>query len=111
MCSSDLTSGSRSVFAPGLPTLGETGIDIAIDSWGGVLAPTGTAREVITRLNVEFKKAMGDAEFRSKILDGQTFEQLAPSGGTPEAFGNFLKAEDEKYGRIIKSIGGLATPE
>jgi len=96
---------TRTKNAPGVPTIKEAGVDLTISNWGGVLAPTGTPREVITRINAEFKKAINDPVLREKYLEGQGFEQAPPSGGTPEEFGAFLQAEHEKLGRIVKLTG------
>jgi tripartite-type tricarboxylate transporter receptor subunit TctC len=96
---------TRTRNAPGVPTISEAGVDLTISNWGGVLAPTGTSREVITRINTEFKKAIADPVLREKYLEGQGFEQAPPSGGTPEEFGAFLQAEHQKLGRIVQITG------
>jgi len=100
-----VTGDRHSQFAPLLPTLGEAGVDINISNWGGILAPAGTPREIVMRLNSEFKKLIADPVVKQKFLDGQTFEQAPPSGGTPEQFAAFLQAEDAKFARLAKFLG------
>ena len=100
-----ITGEQRSRFAPHLPTFLESGIDLTIANWGGFAAPVGTSRDVIVRLNMEIKKVISDPVLKEKFLDGQGFDQAAPSGGTPEEFGVFLRSEDEKFARIVKITG------
>lgn len=100
-----VTGDRHSQFAPSLPTLGEAGVDINVSNWGGIVAPAGTPREIVMRLNAEFRRLIADPVVKQKYLDGQTFEQAPPSGGTPEQFAAFLKEEDEKFGRLAKFLG------
>ncbi len=91
--------------APNLPTFLEAGTDLNIANWGGFVAPVGTPRDIIMRLNSEFKKVIADPVLREKFIEGQGFDQAPPSGGSPEEFGAFLKREDEKFARIVKVTG------
>jgi tripartite-type tricarboxylate transporter receptor subunit TctC len=100
-----IIGGTRTKMAPGVPTIKEAGVDLTIANWGGVLAPTGTPREIIMRINGEFKKLITDPVLREKFLEGQGFEQAPPSGGTPEEFGAFLQAEHQKLARIVQVTG------
>jgi tripartite-type tricarboxylate transporter receptor subunit TctC len=96
---------ARAKNAPNVPTIKEAGVDLTILNWGGLLGPAGISREVVTRMNAEFKKAINDPVLREKYLEGQGFEQAPPSGGTPEDFGAFLQAEHEKIARIVTITG------
>jgi tripartite-type tricarboxylate transporter receptor subunit TctC len=100
-----ITGEQRSQFAPQLPTLVESGVDINISNWGGIMGPAGLPREVVLRMNGELKKLIADPVLKQRFLDGQTFEQTPPSGGTPEQFAAFLKAEDAKFERLVKTLG------
>lgn len=100
-----VVGATRTKAAPGVPTLAEAGVDMTIANWGGMIAPTGTPREVIDRINAEFKKCINDPVLREKYLEGQGFEQAPPSGGTPEEFAAFLAAEHQKIARIVQVIG------
>ena len=100
-----ITAEQRSRFAPNLPTFVESGTDMVIVNWGGLAAPAGTAKEIITRIHTEFKKVIIDPALRERFLDGQGFEQAPLSGGTTEEFAAFIQKEDEKYARIVKLTG------
>ncbi len=100
-----ITGDQRSRFAPHLPTFNEAGVDLTIANWGGFMAPAGTPRDVIMRLNNEFKKVIADPVLREKFIDAQGFDQAPPSGGTPEEFAAFLRSEDQKFARIVKITG------
>ncbi|MCC6473392.1 MAG: tripartite tricarboxylate transporter substrate binding protein [Burkholderiales bacterium] len=99
-----VTGEKRSYFAPDIPTILEAGVDINISNWGGFLGPAGLPRPIVTRLNAEIGKLIG-APIVRKALEAQTFEQAPPSGGTPEQFAAFLKAEDAKFQRIVSMMG------
>jgi tripartite-type tricarboxylate transporter receptor subunit TctC len=69
--------------------------------WFGVVAPAGTPREVIRRLNAEINRAMQQPEVNSKLVGAG----LNVSNESPESFGEFLKTEYAKYGKLVKDIG------
>lgn len=96
---------TRTAAAPGVPTIKEAGVDLTIENFGGMIAPTGTPKEVILRINGEFKKLIADPVLRQKFLLGQGFEQAPPSGGSPEEFGAFLEAEHRKIAHIVEVTG------
>lgn len=95
------TSGSRrAAAAPQLPTMAEAGIEgYAVDIWYGLVAPAGTPGDIIDKLNSAVAGALNAADVR------QRFDQLGytPIGGTPEQFGATIRAEIEKFGRIIRN--------
>jgi tripartite-type tricarboxylate transporter receptor subunit TctC len=100
-----VSSPQRSVFAPDIPTLGEAGVDVAINTWIGMMGPAGIARDVVTRLNAEFKKLLADKTIMEKFVMGQGFEPTPPSGGSPEDLAAFIKADQANYARIVKIVG------
>ena len=95
------TSGSRrAAAAPQLPTMAEAGIEgYAVDIWYGLVAPAGTPGDIIDKLNSAVANALNAADVR------QRFDQLGYTaiGGTPEQFSATIRAEIEKFGRIIKN--------
>jgi tripartite-type tricarboxylate transporter receptor subunit TctC len=95
----------RSKLAPGVPTFREAGEDLNILNWGGLLAPSGTPRDIVMRWNGEIKKLLADAPLREKTFEAQGFEQAAPAGGSPEEFASFLAAEHQKVEKIVKITG------
>ncbi len=86
-----------------MPTLQELGLkDFALTQWQAVVAPAGTPRPIIERLNRETVKAL-------KMPD--VIERLATQGGnelvgnTPEEFAQVIKNDLALYGRIVKEAG------
>ena len=92
----------RFVSLPHIPTAQESGIeglDIAV--WSGILAPAGTPRSIIVKLNAAFVKARNSPEVM-KLPGTEDFGNLA---GTPEAFAAFMKAERERWVKLVKASG------
>jgi tripartite-type tricarboxylate transporter receptor subunit TctC len=99
------TGTRRSVFAPDLPTIAEAGVDIAVNTWIGMMGPSGLPRDIVMRLNAEYKKLLADKALVEKFVMGQGFEPVAPSGGSPEELASFIRADQEAYARAIKIVG------
>ena len=84
---------------PGVPTAREAGIDnFEVTSWYGLLAPAGTPADIIARLNMEWVKIAAMPDTREKMQK----VEFEPVSGTPEQFGNFIKREIVRWGKIIK---------
>ncbi len=97
-----VTTASRSAVAPELPTLAETALPgFAVSTWQAVLAPAGTPREIVQRLNAEIVKAMALPEMKARFLSFGT----DAATGTPEELGRFLADEVAKIGRIARETG------
>jgi tripartite-type tricarboxylate transporter receptor subunit TctC len=97
-----VTDASRSALLPEVPTLQEAGVkDFQFTQWLALLAPAGTPRPVLTRLNGALREALGTKEMREK------FEQQAfvPFITSPEEAGKFIAAEAERLSRVIKTRG------
>jgi tripartite-type tricarboxylate transporter receptor subunit TctC len=96
-----VTTRERSSAMPELPTIAESlpGYDAA--TWGGILAPAGTPREVVAKLNTNINAALKQPDVRSRL----TGAGVEIQGGTPEQFGDVIKAEVDKWGRIVKAAG------
>jgi tripartite-type tricarboxylate transporter receptor subunit TctC len=92
----------RNAILPDVPTLAEQGYaDTDASNWYGLLAPAKTPPAVIAKLNGAVNAALDDPEVREKIIkSGAT-----PVGGTPQAMGAFLKAEYDKWGRVVAERG------
>jgi len=98
-----VSSAQRSQAAPEIPTVAEaTGFaDFDFTLWQGFFAPRGTPRDVIARLNSEINKILAEPETRQKLLDAGA--NVVPM--SIEEFVAFVKAESEKYERIIRLTG------
>ena len=96
-----VTTLSRSSAMPELPTIAESlpGYDAA--TWGGILAPAGTPKPVVLKLNGAMNAALKQEDVRSRL----TGAGVEIQGGTPEQFGEVIKAEVDKWGRIVKAAG------
>ncbi len=94
-----VTGGKRLPSMPDLPTIAESGLPgYEASSWYGVLAPAGTPREIVARLNAELVKALEQPEVRTGLLA----EGAEPIGGTPEQFAAHIRAEKERLGKLIR---------
>ena len=92
----------RSSFHPDVPTIAEAalpGFNVAI--WTGVLAPAGTPREIINRLNGAMVKAAASPDTLQRLKS----VELEPRTNSPDVFRAFLKSEVEKYAKIVKALG------
>jgi tripartite-type tricarboxylate transporter receptor subunit TctC len=97
-----VTTAKRSATAPELPTLSESALPgFEVSTWQAVVAPAGTPRDVVQRLNAEILKAMALPDIRDKFLSFGT--DVATS--TPEELGRFLAGEVAKIGKIAKEVG------
>jgi len=97
-----VTTAKRSAIAPELPTLAESALPgFEVSTWQAVVAPAGTAREIVQRLNAAIVKAMALPDIREKFLSFGT----DAASSTPEELGRFLAAEVAKIGKIAKDVG------
>jgi tripartite-type tricarboxylate transporter receptor subunit TctC len=98
-----VTSGSRSLAMPDLPTIEEAGQlkGFEASSWFGLLAPAGTPAEVVSRLQQETAKALNSADMKEKLL----LQGAIPSGNTPQEFAALIEAEIKKWALVVKASG------
>ena len=97
-----VTSAQRSSVAPDLPTVAESGLSgYEAIAWNGLLAPTGTPKEVIARLNTELKAVLESPDIRQRF-EAQGF---ASTWNTPAAYGSFLQSEVDKWAKVVKASG------
>ena len=94
-----VTGTKRLASLPGLPTIAESGLPgYEASSWYGILAPAGTPRDIVMKLNAELAKALEQPEVRNSLLA----EGAEPVGGSPEAFAAHIRAEKERLGKLIR---------
>jgi len=87
---------------PTVPTAKEAGVDnFVVPVWYGMLAPAGTPRAIIDRLNSEFHKALASADLKERLAN----TGVEPLTNTPEQFAEFIKAETVRYAKVIKDAG------
>ena len=93
---------SRSQFAPDYPTVADSGFPgYEVNLWFGLLAPGRTPAPVLARLNAEVNRVLETPELREKLL-AQSYE---PLGGPPERFAEAIRADMERFGKIIRDGG------
>jgi tripartite-type tricarboxylate transporter receptor subunit TctC len=95
------TTKERSQSLPDVPTFEEAGIKgLVLDQWLGVFAPSGTAPEIVSRLNKEINSALADPDVRKTFLESAQ----EPVGGSSEQFAKFVREEFAKFGRLAKEL-------
>jgi tripartite-type tricarboxylate transporter receptor subunit TctC len=97
-----VTDIKRTALLPEVPTMQEAGVkDFQFTQWLAVLAPAGTPREVVLRLNAALKAVLESKETREKFREG-AFESFIT---TPEEAGSFLASEAQRFSSLIKARG------
>ena len=95
-----VSGAKRSVVAPHLPTIMEAGLkDYESGVWYGVLAPARTPPEIISRLNSELSKVIRDSAVSTRLAA----EGSEVVGGSPEQFSSYMKAELERWAKVVKA--------
>jgi tripartite-type tricarboxylate transporter receptor subunit TctC len=95
-----VSSPTRLAALPDLPTVAESGYkDFEADQWYGVVAPAGTPREVVAKLNAQINQALNSPEMKTRLLS----EGAVATPGTPEAFGQLIARELARWKPVIQS--------
>jgi len=94
-----VTSVKRLPSLPQVPTMIESGFaGFETANWSGLVAPAGTPKEIIARLNAEVDKALK----RPDTVDKLAIDGSLPMGGTSQQFADYLRAEYVKWGKVIQ---------
>lgn len=93
-----VTTAKRWHSLPNIPTVAETVPGYEVVLWFGTMAPRGTPQPIIDRLNAAINKALQDPAIK-KNLEG---DGMLPSGGTPQAFGERIHKDYERWIRVVK---------
>jgi tripartite-type tricarboxylate transporter receptor subunit TctC len=97
-----VTTAQRSPQAPEIPTVAEAGVPgYEQTAWFGVLAPAGTPREIIGRLNGEIIRVLNSPDVKERF--GKQGVEVRTS--TPEQFSTFLRSEVDRWGKVIREAG------
>jgi tripartite-type tricarboxylate transporter receptor subunit TctC len=95
-----VTSLKRQALLPDVPSLSEAGVkDFEALAWFGMVAPQGTPKDIIVKLNAEISKILALPEIRQKLADGGS-EVI---GNSPEAADRFLQSELSRWGTVVKA--------
>ena len=97
-----VTTIKRSALMPNIPTIAESGLPrFDANNWYGLLAPAGTPRPIIMRLNTDVKKVLAMPDVKEFLFN----QGLDPAPGTPEEFGAYIKSEMTKWAKVVKDSG------
>lgn len=97
-----VTTAKRTASFPDLPTMMEAGVaGYETSTWGGFLAPAGTPRAIIAKLNAEMNKALAAPDVRTKL----SAAGIDVAGGTPQQFDEYIKSEMVKWAKVAKDAG------
>ena len=95
-----VTSTKRLALLPEVPTMAESGLPgFESFNWQGVVAPAGTPRAIVDRLNREFNAILALPDQRDAILATAS----EPAGGTPEQFRDLIASETVKWAEVVKA--------
>ncbi len=96
-----VTTLGRSSALPDLPTVADSLPGFDASTWGGILAPAGTPKDVVAKLNVAINDALKLEDVRTRLVGAG----IEIQSGSPERFGDVIKGEVDKWGRIVKEAG------
>jgi len=97
-----VSTAKRPASLPDLPTIAEAalpGYDSGV--WYGVLAPAGTPREIVMRLNAEIARVLKQPDYRNLLVNNT----IDPIGGPPEQLGQYIRSELVKWAKVVKEAG------
>lgn len=97
-----VANGKRSAAFPEVPTIAEAGVPgYEASAWYGLFAPAGTPPAVIAKLNAEVVRALNDPALRQRLAT----LGAEPAGSSPEELARFVRAEYDKWGRVVREAG------
>ena len=101
-----IVAPKRVAAIPDVPTMAESGFpSMTVGSWQGLFAPKGVPADVVKKLYAVMMKVMDDANVKKRLAEGGVDVVVSKS---PEAFSQFVKAENLRWGKVIKEAGVVA---
>jgi len=98
-------SPTRSPLMPDVPTMAESGVaGVALDIWYGLLAPAGTPRPIVERLNREVNAILGEPAIRESLMK----TAQSPTPVSPDEFMDIIRSDLAKYADLVKTTGARA---
>jgi tripartite-type tricarboxylate transporter receptor subunit TctC len=92
---------------PELPTVAETLPGFTAVVWFGLFAPSGTPREIVTKINESVQRILAEPAFRERTLVPNFYESMP---GTPEQFAEHIRADAARWSKVIRDAK-IAIPE
>jgi len=97
-----VTSTTRAAALPDVPTVAESGLPgFESSSWFGILAPAGTPKDIIAKINTDVQKWLSTPEAKEKLLG----QGAIAAGGSPDEFAKHIQAETAKWAKVVKESG------
>jgi len=96
-----VTNATRVALWPDVPAAAEAVPGYDSNGWFGYVAPAGTPRDIVLKLNAEINRAMREPEVSEKLVNAG----LTVVSESPEYFAEYLKRDYAKYGKLVKDIG------
>jgi tripartite-type tricarboxylate transporter receptor subunit TctC len=94
-----VATAARSALLPGVPTLKESGIDVEVDTWNGLIAPAGTPDAVVAKIGREVGAVMAATDIREKLAT----QLMEPIPGTPADFRARIDADLARWAPVIRA--------
>lgn len=94
-----VSTAERSPFLPEIPTLRESGIEVQSDAWNALIAPGGTPRELVMKINAEVIRSLGEAAVIEKLKT----QMIAPAPSSPDELRQKMIAEKELWADVIRA--------
>jgi tripartite-type tricarboxylate transporter receptor subunit TctC len=92
----------RSPSLPDVPTMAEAGFgDLESYTWLCFVAPKGTPKPVVDKLNESVNKILAQPAFRERLVQ----MGVQPMGGSPAEFASFMDSEIKKWGEVVRKSG------
>jgi tripartite-type tricarboxylate transporter receptor subunit TctC len=96
-----VTSTARAAALPDVPTVADTVPGFEASSWFGILAPAGTPRDIVMKINGETAKWLASPDAKEKLAA----QGANVASGTPEDFAKHIQAETVKWAKVVKESG------
>lgn len=97
-----LASKERNPAVPEVPTMRELGIpDFDVGTWSGLIGPRGMPQDIVTRINTAVAEVVNDPAIRKRLVDEGAEVMLM----SPADFGNFMRAENVRWVKVVKDAG------
>jgi len=96
-----ITGAKRSAMFPAIPTVSESVPGFEAYGSNGIVAPAGTPRAVVDRLNAEIAKVMNLPDIKARLES----EGVTVVAGTPEAYARFIKDDTDRWAEVVKTAG------
>jgi tripartite-type tricarboxylate transporter receptor subunit TctC len=98
-----VSTAQRSLLLPTLPTMVESGFpDFVIPGWGGLIAPAGTPKPIVDKLNAEVQRALDQTELRQRLIN---VGMEPPPRMTSAQFGEFIAADIARWTAVVTAVG------